>query len=326
MDNWIRATMFTALAAVSCTTVNGPAEASVPSPRPVQYTTIQGDRLDLFAWAGDRTAFLTPSAGLDPRVMARLLSVFDGVYDYYFRATGRQPAEYKTYAERDTVAVVQKTCGAGCGYSGATGIELLDSTFDTLYGGVRHGDQFDQALFYEFGRNFWFYDDQIQYREPDDQSSVATGYAVFMRFMSMDATRVRPGPYNGVDFGLFRSTVEGLVDRYEADPSLNWDNTLRVGQAPDNPLGLQGTDLFASFLMRLTKVFGLRFPAHLWQEVGKRPAAATTRDAVDNLVLASCAAAGSNLTDVFASQWRWPVSPAAKEEARQRFGKPIQTL
>jgi serralysin len=295
-------------------------------PRPVQYTTDDGDHLLLFAWAGNHIAFLTPSADLEPQVMAQLLTVFDKVYDYYSKATGRQPTKFRTFAGRDTIAVVKKTCGAGCSYLGFTGIELLESTFETLYTGVRDRDEFDQVLFYEFGRNFWFYDAQIQYRPPADQSSVATGYAVFMRFMAMDAARVRPGPYNDIDFGFFRSTVEGLVHQYEADPRLNWDNTLRVGKAPGNPLGLQGTDLFASFLMRLTGVFGLRFASHLWLEVAARPAAATTQDALDNLVLAACSAAGSNLTEVFAERWRWPLSAAAKEEARSRFGKPIEPL
>jgi hypothetical protein len=43
-------------------------------------------------------------------------------------------------------------------------------------------------------------------------------------------------------------------------------------------------------------------------------------------VAAACSAAGSNLTEVFAERWRWPLSTAAKEEARSRFGKPIEPL
>src|SRR5947209_6299753 len=46
-----------------------------------------------------------------------------------------------------------------------------------------------------------------------------------MRFMAMDATGVRPGPFNSIDPRHFRSIMEGLVERYEADPSLSWDYT-----------------------------------------------------------------------------------------------------
>ncbi|HEY3570827.1 MAG TPA: hypothetical protein VGP73_23050 [Thermoanaerobaculia bacterium] len=294
------------------------------SPQPTPYQTFSGANLSLFAWAGNHVAFLTSEANRDPAVMARLLQVFDRVYDYYHQATGREPAPAKTFQGRDTIAVVDQTCGAGCGLLGSTGIELLKSTFEILYTGVRDRNQFDQVVFYEFGRNFWFFNDQIQYKQPDSQDSVATGYAVYMRFMSMDNTGVKPGPFNGVAFSKFRMTVEDLVTSYEADPKLTWSNTLRVGSAPANPLGLSGTDLFASFLMRLTRIYGATFPLHLWPAVAARPPARTTQDAVDNLVLAACAATSKNLVEVFADRWRWPVSSMARSEAKTRFGPPVK--
>jgi hypothetical protein len=137
MNRLIRSGLLSALILVSCTRVDcraAPAFVDSPSAAartlataagPVQYVTIEGDRLSLFAWAGDHIAFLTPSADRDPRVMARLLTVFDRAYDYYARVTGRKPTSYKTFEGRDTIAVVEKTCGAGCSYLGFTGIELL---------------------------------------------------------------------------------------------------------------------------------------------------------------------------------------------------------
>jgi hypothetical protein len=101
-------------------------------PQRFQYTTFDEQQLTLYAWAGKRIAFLTPTAKLDPAVMGRLLTVFDDVYDYYHATTGREPEPGKTFRGRDTIAVVDCTCGAGCGYLGATGIELLKSTFATL--------------------------------------------------------------------------------------------------------------------------------------------------------------------------------------------------
>lgn len=319
------------VAAISlCAPLAGDCSAATPQPAPgpsVPYITFMGDHLTLYPWSGQLVTLLTPTRDLDAKVMGQVLSVFDAVYEYYDRTTGNRPGPAKTYDGRDTIAVVNLTCGAGCGYLGSTGIELDPGTFDALYSGVLANNQFDQVVFYEFGRNFWFYDAQIQYQQPDSQSSVATGYAVFMRFMAMDATHVRPGPYLGYDFAFFRASVENLVDQYEADPTLNWDNTLRAGNWPTNqPFGLESTDLFASFLLRLTKAFGSRFVDHVWIEVGKRPAAGSTQQAVDNFVLAASAAAGANLVEIFGSRWRWPVSLQAKEEARTRFGKPIDSL
>lgn len=294
-----------------------------PVDRPIWYETEQGDRLLLYAWPGRHIAFLTPDPQLDPKVMRRLLTVFDEVYEFYAKETGRLPEKLKTFRNLGTIAVVKTACGAGCSYLGSTGVELLESTFEMLYAGVRDRDMFDQALFYEFGRNFWFYSKQMEYKGADDHGVVTTGYAVWMRFLAMDATGVKPGPFHDIDFQIFRSTVESLVDEYEAEPALNWGNTLKVDKAPSNSLGLGATDLFASFMMRLTTAFGPHFPARLWRAVGARPGAATSEEAVDNLVLAASAAARANLTDVFGDRWRWPISDRTRLKARKKFGEPI---
>ena len=293
-------------------------------PRPTSYETFSGTQLSLYAWVGTHVAILTPEAERDPAVMKRLLQVFDQAYEYYHHITGKEPEPDKIFEGRSIIAVVVETCGAGCGNVGFTGIELLKNTFEVLYSGVRDRNEFDQVVFYELGRNFWFFEEQVQYKKPDDQDSVPTGYAVLMRFLSMDNAGVRPGPFNGVKFSKFRSTVVGLVKRYEADRRLTWSNTLRVGKAPDNSLRLGSTDLFASFLMRLTRAFGSEFPARLWPAVATRPPARTTQEAIDNLVLAACAATSKNLTEIFAKRWRWPVSDTAKAEAQSKFGRPIR--
>ena len=103
------------------------------------------------------------------------------------------PDPYHTYNGLATVAVVPSTCGLGCSQQGRTGIELQQSLFDTLYEGVHDDGQYDQTLFYEFGRNFGFYGDKIAYKTPDEDP-ITTGYAVFMRFMAMDAVGVSPPP------------------------------------------------------------------------------------------------------------------------------------
>ena len=200
----------------------------------------------------------------------------------------------------------------GVGISGTKGIEIQKDYFDILYEGVAQKDEYDQVLFYELGRNFWFYGDKIEYKGPDDTGSITTGYAVFMRFMSMEAAGVKPGPYGDTDFAEFESAVREMLDLYIADDSLNWSNTLLVGQAPENPLGLGATDLFASFLFELTDTYGQAFIAKLWQEVGKGPDAASTQEAVDNFIVAASITAGEDLTALF-STWKWPVSENIKQ-------------
>lgn len=277
----------------------------------VPYVSFKGDTVPLTPWLGQHVAFLTTDPTLDPAVMSRIASTFDGVYLFYQGMTGRQPAPAKTLGGRSTIAEVDTTCGAACGYLGATGIEIAPPYFDLLYTQVRDSDEWDQVLFYEFGRNFWFYGDKVEYKGADNTLVVTTGYAVLMRFEAIEALGLKPAPFHGssiVPFADFKAAVEHLVDQYEADSSLNWDNTLRIGKGPTNDLGLGGTDLFASMCMRLERDHGgSAFLKRLWSAVNAQPNASTTHDALVNFVTAASTAAGTDLTSQFRDVWRWPI-------------------
>lgn len=289
-------------------------------PEPVKYTSFRNEQFDLHAWCGKNVAFLTRDADLDPEVMRKLCDAFDKVYDYYHQATGRHPADLQrtVYKGRSTIAQVDNTCGAGCGYLGAKGIELMTGSWRELYEGVRDRNEYDQVLFYEFGRNFWLFEDKIEYKGDDRSGAVTTGYAVFMRFMAAEAAGLRGGPFRNRTWDEFRDEVERMVDLYVADSSLTWENTLRVNKAPRNPMGLNATDLFAGFCLKLYKEHGgLPFIEQFWHEVDRRPRARSTQDAVDNFILAACAASGKDLTKQFTEEWRWPMSEEAKRQVAQ---------
>ena len=201
------------------------------------YTSFFGEEYQMIPYTGRNVAFLVPPPSLDSDVMAEVVAVFDDVYDYYAASTGREPGLYINYNGLPTIASVRATCGAGCAYLGLTGIEVLEDYFMLLYDGVHDRNEYDQVIFYEFGRNFWFYEGQLEYKGTDHKGSIATGFAVFMRDMAMEATAVNPGPFNDHDFSVLVAEVRGLLDTYLADPTLNWENTLRIGQAPPNSLG-----------------------------------------------------------------------------------------
>jgi hypothetical protein len=137
-----------------------------------------------------------------------------------------------------------------------------------------------------------------------------------MRFLSMDAAGVNGAPFAQWTFPVFRTNVENLVTQYLANSSLNWSNTLGVGQGVPGS-GLGAADLFASFCFRLMRDYGGQpFVEKFWIRAGQLPAAGTTQNAVDNYFLAACHAANRNLTTVF-QQWRWPISANALTAAQQ---------
>lgn len=289
------------------------------------YMAFDGSGHSLAPYKGVHVALLAPPSYDDASTLARIVAAIDAAYSYYTEMTGREPTPYFQYDGLATVAVVPSTCGAGCAYLGSTGIELQTATFDELYRGVRERNEFDQAVFYELGRNFWFYGDQIDYVGDAGAGSVTTGYAVLMRFLSMDATGVAGGPFNGRTFAEFKSEVQGMLNRYLADDSLRWENTLRIGEAPANPLNLGATDLFASFVFELRRRYGDEYIRRLWGAVGQRPLRQTTHDAVDNFVIAASIAADESLLTLFESEWRWPVSANARQSIEAIFASTTPT-
>jgi chitodextrinase len=285
--------------------------------KPTQYTSMRNVLHNLQAWEGQHVAVLSRRADASPLVMRAMVKTFDDAYRYYRNTTGHTPGNYFTYNGKLSIADVDDTCGFACGFLNVTGIEIQRDGSDILYNGVEKNNQYDHVVFYELGRNFWGFGPKLEFKEPDNSDAIVTGFAVFMRFQSMEAVGIEPAPFGSVPFKEFKTQVQGLVDLYLADPTLNWENTLKISRAPNNILNLGGTDLFASFLYRLKRDYGGEaFISRLWHEVAKRPAATSTQGAVDNFFLATCAAANKNLSTLFINTWRWPISAEAQSLAR----------
>lgn len=286
---------------------------------PQVYTTFQGATLNLFKYEGVNTMILANSNTLNATAMNNWLQATDGTYNFYYNATGKYPICYaKTcFNGKATIARVDATCGPSCGYLGFTGIELLNTDFDNTYTRILNDNQYDQAFFFEFGRNFWYYDKQLKYTSND---AIVNGYAVFMRFMAIESLGLNGAPYNGkIDFSTYRSQVQNLRNTYMANPNLNWENTLGSNLGVPNS-GFVAADLFASFCFYLKENYGgMTWVENVWKKAALRPDAITTQDAVDNFIIASSQAANVNLTSLFQT-WKWTPSVAAVEYLNSTLG------
>lgn len=141
--------------------------AIAPGPA-VSYTSYIGDNLLLYPWAGEHVAVLTRSDDRDPAVMQKIVDALDAAYEAYVVITGRTPTLFLNYNGLLQIAEVPATAGAAIGYLGFTGIEIATGDaatfgFDLLYNGVASDNVFEQALFYELGRNFWFYEHPLAF-------------------------------------------------------------------------------------------------------------------------------------------------------------------
>ena len=257
----------------------------------VSYTRFDQRMAPLTPWRGRHVAILTADSDLDPAVMDRLLACIDLAYEFY-ASLGALPQPDRVYQGRLTIAEVEETCGAGCGYLGYTGIELQTHTFARLYSGMRDHGWVDQAVIYELGRNFWLYGPQL-----DKVETFVTGFAILNRFLAIRAARVRGGPFDDLDYAVFEEDIlDGLWRSYTAS-DLTWRNTLAIGAAPPGRWG--GSDFAAAVLNRIVVESGLYGYRAFWRALQARPAATDQVSAIRNLVQAAAVGARLDLSPIF---------------------------
>ena len=282
-----------------------------PIPR-AEYLSFKGKKVERFVWPGKFVAFQTISKDYDPVIMGRIVSTFDKAYLSYREITGYIPSpsrQYKNLLVITEMAADEVGCGAGCGYLGATGIELQTGLFNRLYNGVKLHDQYDQAAFYELGRNFWNY---ANYRSVLKGEAVSqkwfdantTGFAVYMRFLTMNINEIPGGPWDngrGVAWDDFYSEMKNLAYRQKNDPGYAFTNTFEAGRPPySGPLSVN--DFWSSVLLYFSptgdeKAFTKTFLANL----SSRPPARSTATGVQNFVDAISLTLGKSIDFEFYS-------------------------
>ena len=275
------------------------------------YVSFNNMKYSLCPCVGKNIALLVPPNKYDITVLSTIVSKIDLAYDFYSMVTGQTPSLYFKYKSYATIAVTASSCGAGCGFLGFTGIEMLTEYFDILYKNVRDNNLYDQVVFYEMGRNFWFYRNNIEYAGIDEKANITTGYAVFMRFASMEYAGVNGSDFGGVPFETFKQNVKNQFPAYLNDNTLSWYNTFKLGRSPN---GGKSTNFVASMLFELNRIFGVPFAettsdsflAKLWREVGKTPKKTSTQDAINNLITAVSNASGTDARQLF-RDWKFPV-------------------
>lgn len=284
---------FLFLATALCVVAQAPT-ATVP------YKGFSGEPYDLYPWFGQKVVFLTATNTLDVPTMNGALAALDSAWGIYEQMTGDDPTAYSptTLNGRDVIAVVPDAAIPGCAtcsYLGFTGSEMAQTYFDVLYNGVKTNGQYDQVMFYEFGRNFWFYGLQLAKVDP-----FVTGFAIGNRFVSMDRVPVAGGPFGALTFPDFqRSILIDLLTGYLNNPALSWRNTLLTATAPPNQHGWGAADLAGAMFYRIYADYGFDAYKSFWRSLAKQPAAVTADDTIRNFLAAANTATGRNYGFLF---------------------------
>lgn len=300
-----------------------------------EYISFRSETLQRYPYKSRNLVLLADDRHFDPETINEILTILDHAYLYYLRITGEVPLPSPDNDDSGLlpIAVVQDTCGAGCGRLGAHGIEIQPQYLDELYLVYQQSGTLHHLIFYELGRNFWSQTLQKKldyHHEGKDYKVVAEGFALFMQFQAMQATGVTPAPFRGLPFQQYRDEIRRYLDIYLADPSLTWENTLQVYEFPEIPdcdarqLCLSPANLLAAFWLDLRDRYGDDFTQRFFWEVQRLPDTRKTQDAVDNFVLAASAGADRNLSDLFTKTWRWPLSTQARKQLQRQYGDPVR--
>jgi hypothetical protein len=286
---------------------------------PITYKTFQNNTVKGYIWNGKKVSILTQRNDLDPEIMNNWLNYLDLANEFYFNATNRVlgNSSLKEAGSNQLIAVVNATCGAGCGYLGANGIEYLNYFFDFDYDFIKRDGAVNHIPFYEMGRNFWGYSEKLTYGSYGIESMV-TGFAVYMRFKSMEYAKLKPSTFDGFDFDFYKTNVKNMVGVYLNNNALTFENTFGVNKGfAVGGQNLSSADLFASFCLKIESEYSKPdFSTIIWKEVAKRPNVANRQDAIDNFILASCATLNKNIVSKFI-EWKFPVSNNAINEAKK---------
>lgn len=251
------------------------------------YRSFYGATYDLTPREGKDVVVLTREPALDAAAMARIVDALDDAWAVYADLTARRPAPWPatTLNGRATIAEVPDgtTCGAACSYLGFNGTEITSTYWSILYDGVRLRNEYDQVLFYEFGRNFWFYGDQLGAIDP-----FVTGFAVANRFVSMETIGVAGGPFQELAFVDFeRLLTVDLLAAYHAAPGLDWRNTIAIDAGVPGHRFSGAADLASAFLHRIYEDHGLDGYRDFYAALALQGVASTPRDAMNTFIRAA---------------------------------------
>ncbi|MGC6427159.1 MAG: calcium-binding protein [Akkermansiaceae bacterium] len=262
---------------------------------------------EMVPWEGKHIAMITVGEGLDAKTMEKFVSRLDGGWDVYQKFTGKNPRLFKHVNQKATICALPQnhlSCGYGCGYVGATGIEMIhfyDGHFPAFQ---KNNKAIPHAYYYEMGRNFYTYGHK--------HSVFTTGFAVFMRYVCMDQLK-------GFDSDKrTRDVINRSIDVY-AQSDLKFLNTFTNamgGHEKGNRLKITPSDqnvMYASAMLKLWKEHGDDWLKSFYQHLDKAPAIPGkskrgARAQCLNWYLACSLAAQKNLSNDFVDQWRFELT------------------
>ncbi|MEO1616739.1 MAG: calcium-binding protein [Planctomycetota bacterium] len=314
LGSWFSATIVVAQDPV-------PVDASKLAFYPDRWKAADVD-FNLLGWEGEDVVFLTQKGDYDKEQLAAFVDVLDQGWRTQLELVGKPPVAFRQFNGKPTICALPKSnlsCGYGCGYVGATGIEVAGFYNKDWPAFRADPEAFAHYYFYEMGRNFFVYGQK--------HSLFTTGYAVFIRYVCMDRVGCKDSDQKT------RDTIERCEAIYAASDVRFMDafTDLGAGEKRNRLRDASGKTLapsdqpvmYATAMLKLRKDHGgdewvKRFLHRMHDCKAYRATdEASAMGQCFNWLVCASSAAGEDLTRVFADRWRMPISPEQREIMKQ---------
>ncbi len=274
---------------------------------PASYRAFDGKSYALTRYAGRFTEILLPArwidgAGLDDAARRLLLDRADFVYQHASELMGREPAG----EGRLVIAVVDATCGYGCGNLGAKGIEVVSTdtarteVLTDLEAGV-----LPRIVVHEMAHNFDLLGRDLWQGAPSSFDFHAWT-SFFEQYLEI---YTRMGSATASPDDVQTSWVASTYGAFLRDPDASWERCIAQEACASD--GVTANAAWGGITHRFVQLHGphaaRRFLAALSQLRSDRGAPQSLQDRADLHFEALAAGAGTNLA-CYADAWRWSIS------------------
>lgn len=207
-----------------------------------------------------------------------------------------------------SVAVVENTCGPGCGELNGSRIEIEAERFDILYNNVIKHNQQDHLLFYELGRTYWVFGDRLTCDDEKLNQVVHTGFAIFMRDVIIKKIGKSCAPINGIAFQDYLDNKQLEFNYYKKQTEIDFIRLVHLNSTKQDNIEIKATRIFASMLNQLYVNYGeTRFLNEFSKNINDCINPEISSELFSNLLTSSMISSKSDLRELFTQEWKIPI-------------------
>lgn len=300
-----------AAAPASGAVVAGGPPACFACPETVAYRTFDGRSLELVRFTGRDTELLLPAAwldagGFDDARRRLFLDRADFVYRHAAELLGREPGGDARLA----IALVDATCGYGCGNVGSKGIEVVatEQSKEEILGDLAAG-VLPRIVVHEMAHNF----DLLNRDLWEGMASTFDFHAWTSFFEPYLGVYTRMGSTTASPDEVLLSSLASTYGVYRATPDASF--TRCIAETACGPEPGTANRAWAGVTLRFAELHGVEtvraFLAALARIRAERGPPTTLQEKADLHVEAMAEGAGSDLA-CYADAWRWSISEALR--------------